>query len=84
MNLKDPWRRLRKEAQIEDVRIHDLRHTFASYGVSAGFSLPVLGKSLGHRNVATTQRYAHLGDDPVRALVESVGKELAEQTGRGK
>ena len=79
-NLKDPWGRIRKAAGIEDVRIHDLRHTFASFGVAAGFSLPILGKSLGHQQAATTQRYAHLGEDPVRQLVESVGAELAEAT----
>lgn len=77
VNLKDPWRRIRKQLNIEDVRIHDLRHTFASFGVAAGFSLPVIGKSLGHRNVATTERYAHLGEDPVRAMVESVGAAIA-------
>jgi integrase len=49
------------------MRLHDLRHTFASYGAAAGLGLPVLGAILGHRNQATTARYAHLADDPRRA-----------------
>ncbi|MBO6540329.1 MAG: tyrosine-type recombinase/integrase [Rhizobiaceae bacterium] len=71
------WRRLRAEAGIEDVRLHDLRHSFASVAVSGGASLPIIGALLGHTNSATTQRYAHLHDDPVRAASESVGNRLA-------
>lgn len=67
------WREIRALAGLEDVRLHDLRHTFASLSVAAGVSLPVLGKALGHASPQTTQRYAHLGDDPVREAVERAG-----------
>ncbi|MFQ5528202.1 MAG: site-specific integrase, partial [Thermoanaerobaculia bacterium] len=55
------WQRIRKQAQLEDVRLHDLRHSFASVGAGAGLSLPIIGKLLGHTQAATIQRYAHLG-----------------------
>lgn len=54
------WRRVRKATELEDVRLHDLRHTFASRAVDAGLSLIVISKLLGHRHISTTQRYAHL------------------------
>ena len=57
-----------------NVRIHDLRHSFASILVSAGASLPLIGQMLGHTQVQTTQRYAHLFDDPMRDAAETVGK----------
>ena len=66
------WRRIQKEAGIEDVRIHDLRHTFASLLVSGGASLEMIGKLLGHSQMQTTQRYAHLVDSPLRAGVDAV------------
>jgi integrase len=66
------WRRIQKEAGIEDVRIHDLRHTFASLLVSGGASLEMIGKLLGHSQMQTTQRYAHLMDSPLRAGVDAV------------
>lgn len=54
------WQRIRKRAGLEDVRLHDLRHSFASVGAGASLSLPIIGKLLGHTQAATTQRYAHL------------------------
>ncbi|SNT18127.1 tyrosine-type recombinase/integrase [Antarctobacter heliothermus] len=66
------WARVQKEARIEDVRIHDLRHTFASLLVSGGASLEMIGKLLGHSQMQTTQRYAHLMDSPLRAGVDAV------------
>jgi len=66
------WRRIQAEAGIEDVRIHDLRHTFASLLVSGGASLEMIGKLLGHSQMQTTQRYAHLMDSPLRAGVDAV------------
>jgi integrase len=66
------WRRIQKVAQIEDARIHDLRHTFASLLVSGGASLEMIGKLLGHTQLQTTQRYAHLLDAPLRAGVNAV------------
>lgn len=70
------WKRIRKAAGIEDVRLHDLRHSFASIAVSGGASLPIIGSLLGHTNSATTQRYAHLNDDPLRAATEAIGGKI--------
>lgn len=71
------WRRIRAMAGLEDVRLHDLRHSFASIAVSGGASLPIIGALLGHVNSATTQRYAHLSDDPIRSVAEDVGGKIA-------
>ena len=70
------WRRIRTMAGLEDVRLHDLRHSFASIAVSGGASLPIIGALLGHVNSATTQRYAHLSDDPLRSATEAIGGEI--------
>lgn len=64
------WNRLRTAAGLSGVRIHDLRHTFASFGVAGGLSLPMIAALLGHRDVKTTQQYAHLADSPVRAAAD--------------
>lgn len=71
------WRIIRDMAGLEDVRLHDLRHSFASIAVSGGASLPIIGALLGHKNSATTQRYAHLHDDPLRAAAEAVGDKIS-------
>jgi integrase len=71
------WQRIRKVAGLEDVRIHDLRHSFASIAVSGGASLPIIGALLGHSDSATTQRYAHLNDDPLKAASEAVGNVIS-------
>jgi integrase len=73
INLQKPWRRIRAKAGLNDVRIHDLRHSYASVAAGAGLSLPMIGKLLGHTQAATTQRYAHLAADPVRAASELIG-----------
>jgi integrase len=67
------WDDVRAKSELPGVRIHDLRHTFASLLVSGGMSLPMIGKLLGHTQVQTTQRYAHLFDDPLRAGLDHVG-----------
>jgi integrase len=72
-DINGNWTRLCKAANIEDARIHDLRHTYASLLVSAGLSLPIIGRLLGHTQPATTARYSHLMDDPLRAATETVG-----------
>ena len=77
VNLSKPWRRIRSAAGLEDARIHDLRHTHASIAVQSGISLPITGKLLGHNQAATTERYAHLSNDPVRRASETVTKHLA-------
>jgi integrase len=79
--LTKAWKEIRQKAVMEDVRVHDLRHTFASLSVAAGVSLPILGKALGHTSPQTTQRYAHLSDDPVRAAVERTGRAISEAAG---
>jgi integrase len=71
------WRQVRKLADLEDVRLHDLRHSFASIAVSGGASLPIIGALLGHKDSATTQRYAHLSDDPLKAATEFTGEKIA-------
>lgn len=71
------WKIVRAMAGIEDVRLHDLRHSFASIAVSGGASLPIIGALLGHANAATTQRYAHLHDAPLRAASDAVGRQLS-------
>jgi integrase len=73
VNLGNAWRRIRKAAGIPDVRLHDLRHSFASVAVGLGEGLPMIGKLLGHSQVQTTARYAHLAADPVKAATERVG-----------
>jgi integrase len=76
VNLEKPWRRIRAAAGLGDVRLHDLRHSFASVAVGLGEGLPMIGKLLGHTQVQTTARYAHLHADPVRAATERVGAAL--------
>ena len=72
-DLKRFWASICKAAAIEGVRLHDLRHSYASYLASAGLSLPAIGALLGHSSPVTTQGYAHLLDDPLRAATERVG-----------
>ncbi|MFN0194482.1 MAG: tyrosine-type recombinase/integrase [Aestuariivirga sp.] len=75
-DIKRFWEDVRAKAELPAVRIHDLRHTFASLVVSGGMTLSMIGKLLGHTQVQTTQRYAHLLDDPLRAGLEQVGDML--------
>jgi integrase len=77
INLQKPWRRIRAKAGLPDVRIHDLRHSFASVAAGKGMSLPVIGKLLGHTQASTTQRYAHLADDPLRVASNLIGAEIS-------
>ena len=76
VNLQKPWRALRARAGLEDVRIHDLRHTYASVGAGLGMSLPMLGRLLGHTQAATTSRYAHLAQSPVRVAADAISEEI--------
>jgi len=73
VNITKPWSRIRKLIDLEDVRLHDLRHSFASVMASSGGSLIMIGKLLGHTQAQTTARYAHLFDDPLRELNEKAG-----------
>jgi integrase len=76
-DLQHPWRRVRKAAGLNDVRIHDLRHTFASGGLLVGEGLAMIGKLLGHTQVQTTARYAHLASDPVKRAATKISDRLA-------
>ena len=76
-DLQHPWRRIRKAAGLDDVRIHDLRHTFASGGLLVGEGLAMIGKLLGHTQVQTTARYAHLAADPVKQAATKISERLA-------
>jgi integrase len=71
------WGRVRKAAGLADVRLHDLRHSFASVGAAGGLSLPIIGALLGHKHATTTARYAHLSADPLRAANDAVGARIA-------
>jgi integrase len=77
VNLKGPWSVVREAAGLDDVRLHDLRHAFASVAVERGLSLAMIGKLLGHRETRTTARYAHLADDPQRAAATDVASQIA-------
>lgn len=76
-DIKKFWESVCKTAGLEDLRIHDLRHTYASILVSSGLSLPVIGALLGHTQPNTTARYSHLFDDPLREATERVGAVIA-------
>ena len=76
-DLAKPWSWVRKAAGVPGVRIHDLRHTHASWGATAGNSLLIIGKLLGHQQSRTTQRYAHLQPDAVAAAAESISGAIA-------
>ena len=71
-DLQRPWRRIRKQAGLEDVRIHDLRHSFASRALALGESLTMIGKLLGHTQVQTTARYAHLARDSIQTAAARI------------
>ena len=75
-DLKAFWRAITKAADLPGYRIHDNRHTHASHLVSSGLSLPIVGRLLGHTNPSTTQRYAHLADDPLRQAAEVMGQKI--------
>ena len=77
-DLKKPWRAVTKIAGLEGVRLHDLRHSFASIGAGASLGLPIIGKLLvGHTQAATTHRCAHLDADPIRRAAETIGATIA-------
>lgn len=76
INLQKSWRRVRSKANLEDVRIHDLRHTFASHAVMGGTPLAIVSKLLGHSQIATTMRYAHLADQELLNATDGIGSSL--------
>jgi integrase len=72
-DLKNPWRAITDAAGLNGLRLHDLRHSFASVGAGASLGLPIIGKLLGHTQPSTTARYAHLDADPMRRAVDTIG-----------
>jgi integrase len=76
-DLKKPWAAVTRAAGLQGVRLHDLRHSFASIGAGASLGLPIIGKLLGHSQAATTHRYAHLDADPMRRAPEAIGSTIA-------
>ena len=81
--VKKAWAQIRKAAGVEDVRVHDLRHSYAALLVSGGASLEMIGKLLGHTQAQTTHRYAHLMDDPLRQAASKAGAAV-EAAGKGE
>ena len=79
INLQKFWRRVRTKVGLEDVRIHDLRHTFASIAASKGLSLPIIGALLGHKQTQTTARYAHLVGKSLLEASEIIGEKIMER-----
>ena len=76
-DLQHPWRRIRRMAKLDDVRLHDLRHSFASRGLVVGEGLPMIGKLLGHSQVQTTARYAHLVNDPIKSAANRIAEGIS-------
>ena len=81
-DLQRPWRRIRKKADLEDLRIHDLRHSFASFGLASGLSLSEIGKLLGHSQVQTTARYAHLAEENVNRAADKAANLISHTANR--
>jgi integrase len=80
-DLKRPWRSIKQEAQLHGLRIHDLRHSFASVGAGASMGLPIIGKLLGHSQPQTTARYSHLQADPLLRAVNTIGATISTAMG---
>ena len=79
--LHDSWSRILQRAGIENLRIHDLRHSYASGGLLVGEGLPMIGKLLGHNKVQTTARYGHLANDPLEAAANRIASRIAQVAG---
>jgi integrase len=80
-DLKRPWSAISKRAGLDGVRLHDLRHTFASIGAGSGMGLPIIGRLLGHADAKTTEKYAHLASDPVRRAADAIADRIAAAMG---
>lgn len=78
-DLEKPWQRIREAASLSSLRLHDLRHSFITTGGDLGLASALLQRAAGHANAATTERYLHVGTDPVAQAVEAVGAVLAER-----
>jgi len=80
-DLKRPWKRITTHAGLPDLRLHDLRHSFASVGVASGMGLPIVGKLLGHASPSTTARYAHIAEDVSRRALNTIENTIAAEIG---
>ena len=78
IDLQKSWRAIRKRARLPDVRIHDLRYTFASVEATNGLSLPMIGTLLGNSHASTTARYAHLADTPIQQASNLIGSRIGD------
>ena len=76
-DIDGAWASIRAQAGLHDVRIHDIRHSFASRALALGEGLPIIGRLLGHRRVETTARYAHLARDSIRESAERIAVSIA-------
>ena len=74
--VRHVWKKICTITGIENVRVHDFRHTYASFALNKGYSLPIISKMLGHKDLKTTQRYAHLYDNPVNQAVDKIDQQL--------
>jgi integrase len=84
VGLQRVWNQIRCRAGLDGVRLHDLRHSYASTAVAAGDSLYLVGKVLGHKQASTTQRYAHLSDDPLRDVADRTSQKIAGAMASGE
>lgn len=83
-DLQKPWALVSKQAGLTGLRLHDLRHSFASVGAGSGLGLPIIGKLLGHSNSKTTERYAHLAADPLRRATDAISSAIAKAMGENR
>ena len=82
--LRSCWAAVCTHAGLTDIRIYDLRHTFAATGAGGGMGLPLIGRLLGHTQARTTQRYAHLADDPLREAADKIASAITNAGKSGK
>ena len=78
------WRQIKAAAELKDLRLHDLRHSFAAIGAGSGMGLPIIGALLGHTQPQTTQRYAHLAVDPLKEAADWIASEIDRYLDRGQ
>ena len=83
-DLKRPWTAICRRAGLAGLRIHDLRHSFASVGAWSGLGLPVIGKLLGHADAKTTHRYAHIDADSSRRAADVIANQISAAMSEAK
>lgn len=81
IGIQRPWQRIRNAAGLDGLRLHDLRHAFASVAACSGLGLPIIGKLLGHTQAVTTMRYSHLASDPLKAAAATIAGKIADSMG---